>query len=99
MPQQHQRWLEIRCGVDPYTAQLPESGYSSSSECSGFTPVGESANRQFLNQLKAMGLDEVRSSEYSVLLWIIRNISRIMHALKSFSHLLDWFGLSTTPVH
>ena len=55
---------EFTSAVDPYSTQLPESGYSSSSECSTFSSSGESANRQYLNQLKPMGLDEVRELEH-----------------------------------
>lgn len=42
---------EIRSSLKPF--ETTESGYSSSSEC------GESMNKQFLSQLRAMGLDEV----------------------------------------
>lgn len=53
---QHAKALaEIRSSLEPYAAS--ESGYSSCSECS--TPSAETVNRQFLNQLKAVGYDEV----------------------------------------
>lgn len=43
---------EIRSSLKPF--ETTESGYSSCSES------GEAINKQFLSQLKAMGLDEVR---------------------------------------
>lgn len=53
---QHQKALaEIRSSLEPYATS--ESGYSSCSECS--TPSADGINRQYLNQLKAIGYDEV----------------------------------------
>lgn len=54
---------EIRSMLKPF--ETPESGYSSCSESSSCTqPAGESINKQVLEQLRAMGLDEVCVSNY-----------------------------------
>ena len=55
----HTRALaEIRSSLKPF--ETPESGYSSCSESPSCTqPVGETINKQALEQLRAIGLDEV----------------------------------------
>ena len=55
----HARALaEIRSSLKPF--ETPESGYSSCSESPSCTqPVGETINKQVLEQLRAIGLDEV----------------------------------------
>ena len=50
---------EIRSSLEPYFYGTCESGYSSCSECS--TPSAETINKQFLQQLVAIGFEEVGS--------------------------------------
>ena len=52
-----QQLAEIRNSIEPYVHGTCESGYSSPSECS--TPSAESINKQFLQQLVAIGFEEV----------------------------------------
>ena len=60
---------EIRSSLKPF--ETTESGYSSCSES------GESVNKQFLNQLKALGFDEVCNMEtalkFNTLFFAIRS--------------------------